>query len=852
MFTKQGAATTAQTAPWACGAMRLWQWLPLLLLLLAMGPLHAADTQKPLAADEGWLLLIADNAAQANSLLLDGPGLLGDDLVRGLGVGRNVRLLRAKAGRYRWSGVSAGNVRWNLKRGADRDFTIEAGVINYPGNFILRTSGPFSGTFFRSNRALQAMMALDTNFPGVRGAYAWRNDVGAPDPFAQFAGDKFTPDKTAALLASAEADAKKTRAGQVDAGFSALFEEFYAPARALWPSLNPAGDLLAFKERRKDGEMAVVVDLASGESVDVLGVAGTVDQLVWASDRALYVGMAVDMTRVLADIKGKSMGVPLAMQNGVELVRLGTGPLDAKKFSRVRIPGLVGVLSGLNNESRGLLVRADSAGEVHVFAFDENSKSYEVKDFRSERRLDKGLDKIRDIFSDAQGQLRAALVGGEGGSVALSVRDADGKWQQRPPLPENIQLTPIALSPDGSHLIVLTDAEREQVEMVKLNLDSGALGETIAAEPGADMVGAYRRTRDGAVIGARYYRNGTLHTRYLAAEDDTQLAGVAKQFPGSNVVVADDSRDGRRLLLLVRSETSVGSFYLFDRDKRTLEKLLDTMDPYKQAKPVASSPFSVKTADGLNVQGFLTLPAGVSGKAPLVVMPHGGPIGISDTLDFDPSVQLLASSGFAVLRVNYRGSGGSGRAFEEAGHGKWGREIEADVDLAVEHALSHFALDRERVALWGASYGGYSTLMGLISQPDKYRCGVAVAAVTDLPLKFSSSDWSRSEKVAAEMKKIVGDPATQMAQLREFSPVYQYQRLKRPLLLIHGTEDMRVSFEHAWRLRNLLAASGNAPAFLPLPGADHSMSRRNDLLAMHAASDSFLRECLARPATAAP
>lgn len=851
MFTKQGAARAAN-ALWASAAKFSWPWLPMLVLLLAMAPLHAADTDKPLAADEGWLLLIADNAAQAHSLLLDGPGLLGDDLVRGLGAGRNVRLLRAKAGRYRWSGVSAGNVRWNLKRGADREFAIEAGAINYPGNFILKASGRYSGTFFRSNRALQAMMALDTNFPGVRGAHPWRSDVGAPDPFAQFAGDKFTPDKTAALLASAEADAKKTRAGQVDEKFSALFEELYAPARALWPALNPAGDLLAFKERRKDGEVAVVVDLASGESVDVLGVAGTVDQLVWASDRALYVGMAVDMTRILADIKGKSMGVPLAMQDGVELVRLGTGPLDAKKFSRVRIPGFVGVMNGLNNDSRGLLVRADSAGEVHVFAFDENSRNYEVKDFRSERRLDKGLDKISDIFSDAQGQLRAALVGGEGGSLALAVREADGKWQQRPPLPENIQLTPIALSPDGTHLIVLTDAEREQVEMVKLNLDSGTLGETIAAEPGADMVGAYRRTRDGAVIGARYYRNGTLQTRYFAAEDDAQLAGVAKQFPGSNVVVADDSRDGRRLLLLVRSETSVGSFYLFDRDKRTLEKLLDTMDPYKQAKPVASSAFSVKTADGLNVQGFLTLPAGVA-KAPLVVMPHGGPIGVSDTLDFDPSVQLLASSGFAVLRVNYRGSGGAGRAFEEAGHGKWGREIEADVDLAVEHALSHFALDRERVALWGASYGGYSTLMGLISQPDKYRCGVAVAAVTDLPLKFSSSDWSRSEKVAATMKKIVGDPDTQMAQLREFSPVYQYQRLKRPLLLIHGTEDMRVSFEHAWRLRNLLAASGNAPAFLPLPGADHSLSRRNDLLAMYAASDGFLRECLAaRPAAAAP
>lgn len=826
--------------------------MTLLFVLLCL-PAQAADTDKPLDEDEGWLLLVVDNGSTAQSLHLDGPSVFGDR-VKGLIQGRSVSLLRARAGKYRWSSVTAGRLQWNLRRGTDREFSVEAGKVNYPGNFVLEGRGGLVGMFYRSNRALQAMMAMDSVFPGVRGKYPWRQDLGSPDPFPEFASGRFAPDKTAALMAAADADAKKIRAGQVDQHFSDVFSELYAPPRAQWPRLNPSGNLLAYKERVDGGEVAVVVDLVSGERVELLGVTGQVAQLLWAGERAIYVRMAVDINQMLAGVKGKTLKVPMSQQNGVELIRLGEGKLDSGRLSRVRIPGSVAVLNPLlYDDKRGLLLRADSEGEVHVFAFDETSKSYEVKEFRNDKRLDKGLEKVVAMFVDASGNLRAALVGTEGGDLALAVRDAEGKWQQRPPLPENIYFDAVALSQDGSHVIVLTDSGREQVEMVKLNLDSGALGETILAEPGADLTGALQRSRDGAVVGAQFFRNGSLQTRRLPGYQSLLPEAIAAKLPNYTLVDVDSSFDERRVVLIAASETDPGSYYLYDRGQRTLEKLFDFKDPFKHTKVSDSKVFSVRTGDGLDVQGFLTLPQAAAGaRSPLVVMPHGGPIGVSDQRYFDASVQMLANSGFAVLRVNYRGSGGAGKAFADAGHGKWGREIEADIDLALEHALKNFPLDRERIALWGASYGGYSTLMNLIDRPEKYRCGVAVAPVTDLALMFSSSDWARSEDAVKEMKRIVGDPDTQMAELRQYSPVYQYERLKKPLLLIHGTEDRRVSFEHSWRLRQLLAAAGRAPALLPLPGADHSVSRLADTLAMHAASDAFLRECTAPAAAAAP
>ena len=115
-----------------------------------------------------------------------------------------------------------------------------------------------------------------------------------------------------------------------------------------------------------------------------------------------------------------------------------------------------------------------------------------------------------------------------------------------------------------------------------------------------------------------------------------------------------------------------------------------------------------------------------------------------DAIQFDPEVELLANRGYAVLRVNYRGSGGFGRAFEQSGFGGWGKDIEDDVLAALDATIKTVSIDQDRIALRGTSYGGYSTLMGLIRTPERFRCGIAVSAVTDVPLMFTSSDWPRT------------------------------------------------------------------------------------------------------------
>src|SRR5690606_15979758 len=168
-------------------------------------------------------------------------------------------------------------------------------------------------------------------------------------------------------------------------------------------------------------------------------------------------------------------------------------------------------------------------------------------------------------------------------------------------------------------------------------------------------------------------------------------------------------------------------------------------------------PFELKARDGLALHGFVTTPAGGSGKAmPMVVMPHGGPFGIFDAWGFDKDAQLLAASCYALLQVTFRGSGNYGRAFRLAGARQWGGTMQDDGTDATRWAISEGIADPERICIYGASYGAYSALMGVVREPDLYRCAIGYVGVYDLPL-MRREDASGGRRSATWNREWVGD-----------------------------------------------------------------------------------------------
>lgn len=230
-----------------------------------------------------------------------------------------------------------------------------------------------------------------------------------------------------------------------------------------------------------------------------------------------------------------------------------------------------------------------------------------------------------------------------------------------------------------------------------------------------------------------------------------------------------------------------------------------------------------------------------------MVFPHGGPIGVSDTLHFNRDVQFLASQGYAVLQVNFRGSDGYGKSFREAGHRNYGRLIEDDIDAALRSALASFPLDESRMCVVGASYGGYSALVSTLRWPGRFRCAVSLSGLSDRVLFFTASDGARSAEARPQLEKIMGDPRKDLTEMQATSPLYHVRELTVPVMLVHGREDVRVDFEHTRRLVRMLNLEGRPPVVLAFPGMGHGFDDAVALDITWTGIAGFLQQYLGAP-----
>jgi dienelactone hydrolase len=289
------------------------------------------------------------------------------------------------------------------------------------------------------------------------------------------------------------------------------------------------------------------------------------------------------------------------------------------------------------------------------------------------------------------------------------------------------------------------------------------------------------------------------------------LRVIAPQFPGEIAVPVSFSDDGARALVRVDSDVSAPRYYLFEAANKKLRELGSARPWLNPELMAATEVFTVKTKDGLSLESFLTLPltASKSKPAPLILVPHGGPFGIRDSWVFDEQSQVLASRGYAVLKVNFRGSGGYGDSFVKAGYKEWGQAMQRDLSEAVDQVLKREDIDAQRVAVFGASYGGYAALMAGATEADRYKAIVSYVGVTDLELMFTRGDIEDSRYGVSFLKRALGQN-----ELEKYSPVNLAAQIQAPVMLIHGKTDQRVPIVHAERMRDALKKVGKEPEWL--------------------------------------
>ncbi len=318
-----------------------------------------------------------------------------------------------------------------------------------------------------------------------------------------------------------------------------------------------------------------------------------------------------------------------------------------------------------------------------------------------------------------------------------------------------------------------------------------------------------------AIIGEFGASNAPVGVMYMDAKPHTSFFDpkgneariyqmLSAAFPHDSVMVTSTTDDGKIALVQTYSDRDPGSFYLFDTQTKKASYLLSRrswIDPEKMARV---KPVELKARDGLTMRGYLTLPAGKEAhNLPLVVYPHGGPFGIYDTWGFENEPQILAAAGYAVLQVNYRGSGNYGRNFNQVGAQQWGLTMQDDLTDATRWAIDQGIADRDRICMYGASYGAYASLMGVAKEPDLYKCAAGYVGVYDL-VTLSAQESRESKRMNTFTSEWIGKGET----LASVSPNRIANRIKVPVFLAAGGEDEIAPIVHSERMENALKEAG--------------------------------------------
>lgn len=275
-------------------------------------------------------------------------------------------------------------------------------------------------------------------------------------------------------------------------------------------------------------------------------------------------------------------------------------------------------------------------------------------------------------------------------------------------------------------------------------------------------------------------------------------------FAGQRVRITSSTDDGKLVLVSVSSDRNPGEFYVFDTQAKKAEFLLARRQWLDAEKMADMRPIRLKSRDGVDLHGYLTVPRGVTGKTPMIVVPHGGPFGIRDYWAFEEETQMLASAGYSVLQINFRGSGGYGRRFHQAGAQQWGGAMQDDVTDATRWAISEGHADPAMICIYGASYGAYAALMGVAKEPALYKCSAGYVGLYDLPMVFQRGDIQETMSGETFLRDWYGDKA----KLAAVSPTNLAGQIKVPVFLAAGGEDKRTPIQHTELMERRLKAAG--------------------------------------------
>lgn len=602
-----------------------------------------------------------------------------------------------------------------------------------------------------------------------------------------------------------------------NAAAQALSADDFAKRPEAWEvSISPSGQYVAMAVPTPDGRETrlEVLDIDTGKSQILrFGPQMHVADLVWTGDEQIVVSRAKTEPMKAQPVSAGELYTTDAKGKNQDVL-FGYVPEREGKRGKRNDHGFSWVVA-VPPRDPGMAV-------VQFSCWDCGDKPDTVL-FRVNTQTGERKEVERDVQGtgygfDLMGEARFRTTWDDDDEPTLSYRRHKGDaWA---PLPKSIAgrlIYGVRFAPDGNTVYALVTDGKEPAQAYRIDLEAGTRTK-LAGDPDLAVSRFMYEGLGGAPFAVTYSGYKPM-LQYIDPQSDWAKlhAALMQAVPGHLVYFTSFSRDGTKVMFSAVSDRNVGSYYLYDRTAKKLQKIVDYQPWFKPEDMAPSRPFEFTGRDGQKLFGYYT--AKGAGPRPMVVMAHGGPFGVSDDWEFDNEIQFLASQGYGVLQVNYRGSGDRGEGFEESGWKGWGTTIQQDVADAVHWAIDQKLADPGRICTYGASFGGYTALEQPIQQPGLYKCAIGYAGVYDLPLmRKTDKNFYESERGTRFWKRTLGDD---MAELARISPALHAADIKVPVMLIHGTSDKTADFNQYKAMVSALEDAGRAPETYVVRGEGH-------------------------------
>ncbi|MEO8794287.1 MAG: S9 family peptidase [Daejeonella sp.] len=490
------------------------------------------------------------------------------------------------------------------------------------------------------------------------------------------------------------------------------------------------------------------------------------------------------------------------------------------------------------------LITTDAAknGEILVALNARDSTVFDayrmqIKDGKL-KQLVKNPGNITEWFADPSGKLRMAIAS-DGVYETLLYRNSENE-DFRPIVKNNFKTTiaPVGFSSNQA-IYALSNRHRDKSALVEFNCRNGKEIRVIYSNPEVDVTEAELSAIDNKLEYA-VYETWKKQRFYLDAGVKEMYQHIEKQLPKTEIRITDRDAAEDKFIVRTYTDRNPGTYYLYSKKANTLQKLSDLNSSLQPNNLSEMKPITFKTRDGVIINGYLTLPQGKQiNNLPFVVIPHGGPTA-RNSWGYNAEVQFLASRGYGVLQMNYRGSAGYGKQFWIAGFKEWGGIIQNDITDGTEWLIRTKIADPKRIAIYGVGFGGFSALSGLCFNSDLYACGASYSGFINLftYVKAIPPYYKPYQQMYYEM---VGNPETDGDYFRNVSPVFHTDKIKVPVLIAQGTKDPRVNVNETNQFVKELKKRQIPATYLIKENEGHLFKKQENKIEFYKELEAFLK-----------